>query len=134
MIDAEGIYAAGGGNALRVAVRGTVLRLIREGRQDAILTEVAVPVVDLANALRKRGDEGQATKLLEHAVHDGVQAAVLAEAVEHSTTATVADRGAPPVVNVDHRGALYVGPPPAAVDLASTLDLTNYLRDRLLTF
>jgi hypothetical protein len=133
-LNAEDIYAAGGEPAVRLAVRGAIRTLTRDGRANEILDEVAVPVVRLANRIRNDGNHGLANTILEHAVHDGIQAAVLADAIERATTTDVTSRYAPPEVTVGPHGGLMVGPPPAATDLASTAALANYIRDRLLSW
>lgn len=132
-MNAEEIYAAGGERALRLATRGAVRQLTQQGRVADILVEVAIPVVRLANRLRAGGDKLTANNILEHAVHDGVQAAVLAEAIQVATGDDFRGDAAPVPLSVGTLG-LIAGPPPAATDLASALALINYLRDRLLSF
>jgi hypothetical protein len=134
VMNAEEIYAAGGPGALRLATRGAVKAAQRAGNMAPILPEVAVPLVRLANRLRSMGQKAEANSILEHAVHDGVQAAVLAEAVELATSEDHLDQFAPSPIFVGPLGELRAGPPPAADDLASAIELTNYVRDRLLTF
>lgn len=134
VMDAEAVYAAGGAGAIRMATRGAVRQAQREGHPERILTEVAVPLCRLANRLRAGGDKATANSILEHAVHDGVQAAVLAEAIQIASQEEFLGRWAPPPINVGPRGQLRVGPPPGASDLASAIELSNYVRDRLLSF
>lgn len=134
VMDAEGIYAAGGPSTLRMATRGAVRVLQREGRMDAMVPDVAVPLTRLANRLRATGEKAAANSILEHAVHDGVPATALAEAVQVATGDDFRGQFAPPPVQVGPNGELRVGPPPAADDLASTIELANYVRDRILTY
>lgn len=134
VIDAEGIYAAGGPNALRMAVRGGVKQRTREGRVEDVLTEIAVPVGRLAERLRANGQKAAANSMLEHAVHDGIPAAVLAEGVRLATREDFLGEVAPPPVTTGPKGELRVGPPPEAADLAGAIELANYVRNRLLTF
>jgi hypothetical protein len=134
VLNAEDVYAAGGPTALRLACRGAIRLLTQQGRAAEILMEVAVPIVDLANRLRAIGQKAEANGILEHAVHDGIQASVLAEAIEHSTTTTIRADATPAQLSVGPHGGLMAGPPPAATDLGSTMALANYVRDRLLSF
>lgn len=133
-MDAEGVYSAGGPNALRLATRGAVKLRQREGRTADILPEVAVPLGRLANRLRSDGQTSVANTMLEHAVHDGVSAAVLAQGIEQATGEDFLGAYAPPAIEVGPRGDLRVGPPPEATDLASAIELSNYVRNRLLDF
>lgn len=133
-LDAEAIYTTGGHNALRLAVRGAVRTAKREGRPDSVLVEeVAVPVVRLANRIRNGGDKAEANAILEHAVHDGLPAALLQEAIESAALADFQTADPDVEITVGPHGGLVAGPPPAATDAASTMELANYLRDRLLS-
>jgi hypothetical protein len=134
ILAAEDIFAAGGANALRLATRGAVKQHQRDGTMVDLVTDVAVPIVRLANRLRDNGDKGTANSILEHAVHDGIPSSILAEAIQIATSDDHLEEFAPPVVQVGPRGELRVGPPAEAHDLASAIQLTNYIRDRLLTF
>lgn len=133
-MNAEEIYAAGGPSTLRMATRGAVRVLQREGRLQDMVPEIAVPLTRLANRLRATGDKAAANSILEHAVHDGVPAAALAEAVQVATGDDFLGRYAPAPVTVGPSGELRVGPPPAADDLAGAIELANYVRDRILIF
>jgi hypothetical protein len=122
-IDADALYAEG---TLRAVTLGLTRRYRREGRFSDVMTEVAAPIMALGARLKSTGNAVEADQVIAHAVHDGVPPSMLAEAVAHSTVT-----GAPraPAVTVDQSGALVVGVPPPATDLASAIALVNYLRE-----
>lgn len=133
VMDAEGLYSMSP-NALRLATRGAVKTRQREGTMDTLVAEVAVPLVRLANRVRANGNAAAADSILEHAVHDGIPASALAEAVQAATADDHRDETAPPVITLGPRSELRVGPPPEASDLDSAIELANYVRNRLLIF
>lgn len=127
-IDAVSAYADG---TLRRIVVGRVRSIRREGRDGDLLDEVAIPLADLAAQLTAEGKEPEASRILEHAIHDGVSAANMAKAVAAHATAEAPPPGLDEEIKVGPLGELRAGPPPPADDLASALALVNDLRDRL---
>lgn len=127
-IDAEALYASG---ALRPATVGRVNLLKREGRLAMDLSrEVARPISRLADNLRRMGEAAEADLILRHAVHDGVEPTFLVVAVRDETKAT--DLPPPPEDSLEvASGVLRGGLPPVATDLASCIELANYLRGRV---
>lgn len=127
-IDAEALYADG---TLRAVTSGLVKRYRRLGQVPLILTELAIPICRLAESLRRMGQGPEADSVLAHAVHDGIDPSVLAQAVAATAQPDVILPPAIETVTVGPNGELRAGPPPAATDAASAAELANYLRSRL---
>lgn len=128
-IDAIDAYEKG---TLRRTVVGRVRLLQREGRTADLLTEVARPLAALAEYLSDQGRLAEASSVLEHAIHDGVSPALMAQAIAaHAIDSAGPAHTLTAELTVGPNGELRAGPPPPATDLGSALDLLNDLRDRL---
>ena len=128
--NAEQAYNDG---TLRALTKGLVQRYIREGHALDILPDIAVPIVRLSESLRKMGLTAEANSILEHAVHDGVQPQVLAQAMAIFTKQLIAPSPPDETLTIGPLAQIRVGPPPAGTDAASTQELANWLRDRALS-
>lgn len=127
-IDAVGAYSDG---TLRRVTVGRVQLLRREGRVPDLRVEVAEPIAELAANLTAAGASAEASTVLEHAIHDGVPAAVMAQAVAAHATKDTQQVALAQTITVGPKGELRAGLPPAATDLSSALNLLNDLRHRL---